>query len=130
MPELSGGRITSGQQMIEQIWKTGGKVQETYREKAEALNGDLPMQMATGIMDRSTLLDYVVYLVKFLSQLWLFVGAIMIIYAGYLYAVSSLRDGTGTTEGKKAITYAIIGILVISFSYAIIKFLTAMFLGT
>ena len=43
-------------------------------------------QLASGIMTRNTLLDYTVYLVRFLSQLGLVIGGLMIIYAGYLYA--------------------------------------------
>ncbi|NOZ44413.1 MAG: hypothetical protein GXP45_04720 [bacterium] len=39
-------------------------------------------------MTWDTLLDYVVYLIKFLSQLGLVIGAIMFIYAGYMYATS------------------------------------------
>jgi hypothetical protein len=45
-------------------------------------------QMASGIMTRNTLLNYVVYLVKFLSQIGLVIGAVMVIYAGYLYAMT------------------------------------------
>ncbi|MDR0607400.1 MAG: hypothetical protein LBG52_03420 [Candidatus Peribacteria bacterium] len=37
-------------------------------------------------MTRNTILQYLVYLVKFISQIGLVIGAGMIIYAGYLYA--------------------------------------------
>jgi len=47
----------------------------------------------------------------------------MIIYAGYLYATQIF--GSSDTGAKKAITNAIIGILVIAFSYAIMKLLTS-----
>jgi hypothetical protein len=52
----------------------------------------------------------------------------MIIYAGYQYAITIFWGKE--SSGNSAIKYAIIGVLVISFSYAIIKFFTAMFLGT
>jgi len=45
-------------------------------------------QLASGIMTRNTLLDYTVYLVRFLSQVGLLIGGLMIIYAGYLYATT------------------------------------------
>ncbi|MEI7562312.1 MAG: hypothetical protein WCJ39_00930 [bacterium] len=84
-------------------------------------------QMASGVMTRNTLLDYIVYVVSFLSQIGLLIGGIMIIYAGYLYATEIF--GGKPAEGKKAITNAIIGVLVISFSYAIMKLLTSAFLS-
>ena len=51
----------------------------------------------------------------------------MIIYAGYMYATEIFGGKSG--EGKKAITNAIIGILVISFSYAIMKILVSAFIS-
>ncbi|MDR3169197.1 MAG: hypothetical protein LBU27_05595 [Candidatus Peribacteria bacterium] len=79
-------------------------------------------------MTRNTILQYLVYLVKFISQIGLVIGAGMIIYAGYLYATNIF--GGKTTSGNSAIKYAIIGILVISFAYAIMKIFTSAFLGT
>jgi hypothetical protein len=99
---------------------------DTYRDTSETLT--LPQQMATGIMNRNTLLDYVVYLIKFVSQIGLVIGALMIILAGYKYATSVF--GGKTTEGNNAVKFAIIGVLVISFSYAIMTLLTSAFLGT
>jgi hypothetical protein len=52
----------------------------------------------------------------------------MIIYAGYLYA-SSIFESWNMAKGKTAITNAIIGVLVIAFSYAIMKLLTSAFLS-
>ena len=53
----------------------------------------------------------------------------MIIYAGYLYA-SNVFTGEGISQGKNAIKYAVIGVFVIVFAYAIMKLLTSLFLGT
>jgi len=99
---------------------------QTYREKANELS--LSEQMATGIMNRTTILDYIVYLVKFLSQIGLLIGAVMIIYAGYIYATNIF--GGKESNANSAIKYALIGVIVITFSYAIIRFFTALFLGT
>ena len=73
-------------------------------------------------------MNYVVYLVRFLSQIGLVIGVLMIIYAGYLYA-SSVFDPSNMSKGKSAISNAIIGVLVVAFSYAIIKLLTSAFLS-
>jgi hypothetical protein len=55
------------------------------------------------------------------------IGALMIIYAGYIYA-SSIFTGKESGWGKTAITNAIIGVLVIAFSYAIMKIITSAFI--
>jgi hypothetical protein len=52
----------------------------------------------------------------------------MIIYAGYIYA-SSVFTGKETGAGNKAIKNAIIGVLVIVFSYAIMKLITSAFIS-
>lgn len=81
-------------------------------------------------MTRNTLIGYVVYLVRFLSQLALVIGAVMIIYAGYIYATGIFQaSGDGTAEGNKAIRYAIEGIVVVASSYAIMRILTSAFLS-
>jgi hypothetical protein len=85
-------------------------------------------QFASGIMTRNTLLNYVVYLVRFLSEIGLLIGGVMVIYAGYMYAMTVFGGGDAT-KGNKAITNAIIGILVIAFSYAIMKLLTSAFIS-
>ena len=77
-------------------------------------------------MTRDTILDYGDVLLKFLSQAGLAVGALMFIYTGYKYIMSVI---TGDSEpSKDLIKYAIIGILVIVFSYAIMRILTRTFL--
>ncbi len=112
---------------VETVGKDWGDVRENYNEQAEKLDnvGD---QIASGIMTRDTLLDYVVYLVRFLSQIGIVIGVVMIIYAGYLYA-SSVFSPSNISKGKSALTNAIIGVLVIAFSYAIMKLLTSAFLS-
>jgi len=60
------------------------------------LSNNLGDQFASGIMTWNTLIQYIVYLVRFLSQLALVIGAVMIVYAGYIYATgifSSSGDG-------------------------------------
>ena len=77
-------------------------------------------------MTWNTILNYGVYILKFLSQAWLLVGALMFIYTGYKYIMSVI---TGDGEpSKNNIKYAIYGILIIIFSYAIMRILTRAFL--
>ncbi|HMS90805.1 MAG TPA: hypothetical protein PKC87_01165 [Candidatus Absconditabacterales bacterium] len=121
----SGGGVSTA---VEAVGKTGGSVRDTYNQEAKAMEGKVGDQIASGIMTRDTLLDYIVYLVRFLSQIGIVIGVLMIIYAGYLYA-SSIFSSSNMSKGKSAITNAIIGVLVIAFSYAIMKLLTSAFLS-
>jgi len=120
----SGGDVIKA---VNEVWQAWGDVWETYNEKADELKsvGD---QIASGIMTRDTLLDYVAYLIRFLSQIGILIGVVMIIYAGYLYA-SSVFSPWNMSKGKSAITNAILWVLVVAFSYAIIKLLTSAFLS-
>lgn len=103
-----------------------GSFRDQYNQIAEKRSWNLGVQLASGIVNRNTILDYVVYLVRFLSQIALLIGALMIIYAGYNYATTVF---TGKAASKEPIVNAIIGILVVIFSYAIIRILTSAFLS-
>jgi len=81
----SGGKV---EQAVQDVGSQGGHVRDIYNDKADKMDGQVGNQLASGIMTRNTLLDYVVYLVRFLSQLGLVIGGLMIIYAGYLYATT------------------------------------------
>ena len=99
-------------------------VRDRYNNQASGLN--TAAQIASGVMTRDTILNYGVYLLKFLSQAWLLVGALMFIYTGYKYIMSVI---TGDWEpNKDLIKNAIYGILIIIFSYAIMRILTRAFL--
>ena len=111
---------------VEKVWKAQNWVWKEYNSQASEL--PLWWQFASWIMNWDTILNYAVYLVKFLFQLWLFVGAVMIVYAWYLYTLWAFTSEGKANEGKTAIKLAIIGTLVVLFSYAIMKILTSMFL--
>ena len=117
----SGGKVEAA---VDAVGSKGGHVRDTYNDQANQMSGQVGNQLASGIMTWSTLLDYVVYLVRFLSQVGLLIWGLMVIYAGYLYATTIFGWGDAT-KWKKAITNAIIGIIVIAFSYAIMKLLTS-----
>ncbi len=86
-------------------------------------------QFATGIMNRGTILCLVTQVVRFVSNMALVVWALMIIYAGYIYAMSVFNTDTfGVGKGHEAIKRAVIGIVVVTFSYAILNFVIEAFL--
>lgn len=99
-------------------------VWDIYNDQASWLN--TAEQIASGVMTWNTILNYGVYILKFLSQAWLLVGALMFIYTGYKY-IMSVITGDGEPD-KKLIQNAIYGILIIIFSYAIMRILTRAFL--
>lgn len=87
--------------------------------------GDLGAQFASGAFTWNTILNYVVYLVRFLSQIALVIGAAMIVVSGYKYATAAF---TGKPAGSGDVKNAIIGVLIVIFSYALIRILTEAFL--
>ncbi len=107
-----------------QNWGDSRHVWDIYNDQASWLN--TAEQIASGVMDRDTILDYGVYILRFLSQAGLLVGALMFIYTGYQY-IMSVITGDGDPS-KDLITHAIYGILIIIFSYAIMRILTRAFL--
>ncbi len=108
---------------------TSDDVIEEYNNQAEKLekSWDIWTAFATGVFSWNLILLYIKYLIKFLSQIGLVIGALMIIYAWYLYA-SAVFAGSNPQKWATAVKNAIIWILIIVFSYAILKILTAMFL--
>lgn len=108
-----------------EVGKAGGKVWDKLNEKAKQYeqNDDIGAQFASGAFTWNTLLNYVIYLVRFLSQIALVIGAMMIIYAGYKYAASSFSGSLDNTS-KADVKNAIIGVIIVIFSYALIRILT------
>ena len=117
-------------QKVKEIAKKPGQVIEIYNQQAEDLSKkwDLGSAFATWIFNRDLILLYIAYLVQFLSQLGMLIWWVMVVYAGYLYAGTIFNFGD-VPWAKKSMTQAIQGILVITFSYAILKILTSMFIS-
>lgn len=86
IPEAtSGGQVTTD---VDDVGSKAGNVTNRYREIAEMTGRSVGDQLASGIMSRDTLLDYLVYLIRFISQIGILIGAVQIIIAGYKYAVA------------------------------------------
>ena len=120
MPELDDENFNNINKAIQEIWQTWWKVMDTYREKAEKLT--VTEQITWWIMNRNTLLNYIVFLVQFLSQLWLVVWWWFIMYAWYKYMISVFNWWKVPSSTVKN---AIIGIIIVIFSYAIMRTLTS-----
>lgn len=113
---------------VEEVWNPdrgeGENVRSKYNEKAWELS--LWWQLASWIMTWDTLIDFSAHLVNFMSQLGLVIWAVMIIYSGYIYASSVFT--WNSSQGVEPVKKAIIWILIIIFSYAIMRTVTFMFL--
>lgn len=113
------------------IYKAWWSVRDRYNKivdtstKQWGYKDDVGAQFATWIFSWDGVLSYFVYIVRFISQIGLVIGAGMIIYTGYKYASAVF---SGKSPSMSMITTAIEGILVIVFSYAIMRALTAAFL--
>lgn len=112
---------------VKYIGDKAGNVTNRYREISEKTWRSLAEQISSGVMSRDTLLQYVVYLIRFVSQIGILVGAIWIIIAGYKYAVAVFNGGD-TSEANDNIKNAIIGVVIIAMSYGFMKILTNAFL--
>ena len=113
---------------VQKIWKEWWKVWENYNKEYENLNKkwDLGAQVASWIVWWDTILLLIKYFVKFLSQLGLVIWALMIIYAWYIYATGVFS--WNVSKATPAIKNAIIWIVIIIWSYAIMKILVHLFL--
>lgn len=104
-----------------------GSVRENYNKKAANLGKDkdkwLANQINSGIMNWDTLLNYIVYLAKFIGQLWLLVAAFVLMYLGYEKAMKVF------SFGDSKISMVIKGLIVIIWAYFIVKFLYNAFLS-
>ena len=120
MPRLETWQVEKVNKKIEDIWKTPGKVREKYNNAAKSLKTS--EQIASWIMNRDTIMNYIVFVVQFLSQLGLLVWACFIMYSWYKYMLSVFNWGKTPWSTLKN---AIIWVLIVVFSYAIMKILTS-----
>jgi hypothetical protein len=120
LPELTETGISKVNESIDAIWRTGKNVWNEYNRVASWLSTS--QQIASWIMNRDTIMNYLVFIVQFLSQLWLVVWFGFIMYAWYKYMLSVF---SWWKTPSSAIKNAIIWIIIVIFSYAIMKTLTS-----
>jgi len=120
--------------IVNKVWASWWNVMENYKNIAYWERNpdwtrkwtqlpDLWDQLASWIMTRDTLLDYVTYIVRFLLQLWLLIWAIVMIYLWYK-KITEFRDFK-----PMWLKYVIMWIAVLAFAYVIIKTLVSMFIS-
>lgn len=118
--------------IVKEVWSEWWKVIDNYKDAAywekdanwNRLWSSMTLwdQLASWIMTRDTLLDYVTYVVRFLLQIWLVVWAWVMIYLWY-------KKMTEFREFKWWwIKYVVIWVFVIWFAYVIVKTLVSMFI--
>ena len=114
---------------VKKVWENSGrqKFWKVYNEEAEKMNDDLWWQIGSGIMNWDTIFSLLKRVVIFVSNSALVVGAAMIIYAGYLYA-SHVFTWADASTANSAIKYAVMGIVVVIFSYSILRWVIHAFL--
>lgn len=122
MPKLDDAQIDDVNEQIGKVWSRWWHVRETYNSIADSPNFSTSEQIASWIMNRNTIMNYIVFVVQFLSQLWLLVWAWFIMYAGYKYMLSVF--GWWKTASS-TLKNAIIWVIIVIFSYAIMKVLTS-----
>lgn len=98
------------------------EVMERYKDKADEL--DLWDQFSSWIMNWDTILDYCVYLAKFLWQVALLVWALALIYLWYDKIWKSIKP-----ESQKPIGKIILWILVVIFAYVIVRIIWSAFIS-
>ena len=118
--------MTQVKQDVTDISSQGGHVRDNYNATL-AKDRSLSDKLASGVMDWSTILDYFARFVNYLSQLGIFIWACFIVYAGYVYA-TDVFGSWKVENGKTAIKNAILWVIIITFSYAIMKAVMAAFL--
>ena len=120
IPELDEDEIAEANGHINEVWSEWWHVWEHYNDIASG--STTSQQLATWIMNRDTIMNYIVFVIQFLSQLWLLVWVIFIMYAWYKYMVSVFESWKTPSS---TIKNAIIWVLIIIFSYAIMRILTS-----
>lgn len=106
---------------IDIIWKEWWNVRTNYRLAVKELS--LSERFAAWTFTRDDIPLLLSLIVGFLSELWLVVWVIFIIYAWYKYMISIFNWLQTPTS---AIRNAIIWVLIVIFSYAILKTLTSL----
>lgn len=122
IPELESWEVEEVSAKVEEIWKKPWKVWDKYNEIAASEWFSTSQQLSSWIMNRDTILNYLTFIIKFLSQLWLLVWTVFIMIAWYKYIISLFNWWKVPSESIKN---AIIWIIIVIFSYAIMRILTS-----
>jgi hypothetical protein len=120
IPRLTEDETKTIQKDIQDIWNKPTKVQDEIRKKANSYT--TAQCFNSWIMNRNCIMNYITFVIKFLSQFWLVVWTGFIMYAGYKYMTSVFNSNRTSPEIVKN---AIIWVIIVVFSYAIMKTFTS-----
>lgn len=90
--------------------------------------GDNPSAIAGATNEEGSLRNIVITILNFVLSFLGILAVAMIIYGGFLY-VSSAGNQEKTDQGKKIVTYAVIGIVIILISFALVNTVLTAALG-
>jgi hypothetical protein len=118
--KLTDDQVEKVNRRIKFIWSESWKVSDnmyiahknlTFRER-----------WAAWILEVDDIMNYLVIVIQFLSQLWLVVWTIFIMFAWYKYVVSVFN---WWKTASSTVKNAIIWVIIVIFSYAIMKIFTS-----
>ncbi len=89
---------------------------------------DVPANLGTATNGQSSLKQIIVTGINWLLGFLGLIAIIMVIYGGFLYLTSG-GDDAAASKGRTVILYAIIGIVIILLSYAIVNTVIRIFEG-
>lgn len=102
---------------------------DNYNSGAKSLDKDLGGQIRSWVFSWNSILNIGAYILRFIMQISLVIGSLMVIKSWYEYSMSAWWVKDGDKNFHSAIKNALIGLLVISLSYTIIKLLQMAFLS-
>ena len=103
---------------IKFLWANPWKFWEYYQNAHDDLT--FWERLASWVLQIDDILNYTVFIVSFLSQLWMIVWVIFIMYAWYKYILSVFN---WTKAPNSTLKNAIIWVIIVIFSYAIMRIL-------
>ena len=120
VPKLSEEEVEHTNRRIKLLWSRWWEFWKNYLLASDDLS--FFERLASWILTRDDIPNFLVLVVNFLSQLWLVVWVVFIMYAGYKYIVSVFNWGKLPSSTVKN---AIIWVIIVAFSYAIMRILTS-----
>ena len=119
--QLNEEEINHVNSRIDIIWREWWNVRTNYWLAVKELS--LSERWAAWTLTRADIPIFLTLIVGFLSELWLVIWVIFIMYAWYKYMISIFNWLQAPTS---TIKNAIIWVIIIIFSYAILKILTSL----
>lgn len=117
---------------VEELTKPWVKFWDKYNDHGDSFNKwkrDLWWAIGSGIITWDTILTLLTQIIKFIANASMVIGAGMFIYAGYLYVTAVYSWESQTSKANEAVKDAVIGIVLVIFSYSIQRIVVQAFLS-